>query len=60
MYEYNEYVDKRKKDSENNNKGLNATNLARQNATPRTNDQQDNKTNATIGQSQDLSGNKVE
>lgn len=60
MYEYNEYVDKRKKDSENNNKGLNATNLSRQNATPRTNDQQDNKTNATIGQSQDLSDNKVE
>ena len=60
MREYNEYVDLRKKVNNNNNGGLNATNLERQNAQPRTKDQEDNMKNATIGQSQDLSDNKVE
>ena len=57
--EFNEYVDKRKKESENNNKGLNATNLERQNNTPLDINQEDNVNNDTIGKSQDLSDNKV-
>ena len=57
--EFNEYVDKRKKASENNNKGLNSTNLARQNETPLDINQEDNKNNDTLGKSQDLSNNKV-
>ena len=60
MKEYNEYVDLRKKTNENNNKGTNETNLERQNSTPQTKDQEDNLANATKGQSQDLSDNKVE
>lgn len=57
--EFNEYVDKRKKESENNNKGLNETNLERQNETPLDINQEDNKNNDTLGKSQDLSDNKV-
>ena len=60
MYEYNEYVDIRKNNRENNNGGVNDTNIERQNATPRTKGQERNMTNATIGQSQDISVNKVE
>ena len=62
MVEWNEIVDKRKNNLENNNKsgGLNDTNLERQNAKPRTNNDQKNKVNATLGQAQDLSDNKVE
>ena len=59
MKEYNEYVDNRKKLNENNNKGLNSTNLERQNATPQTRDEMDNKANFVKGVAQDLSGNKV-
>ena len=58
--EYNEYVDKRKKTNENNNKGLNQTNLERQNETPQSVKQMDNKKNFIKGVSQDLSENKVE
>ena len=57
--DYNEYVDKRKKVNENNNKGLNATNLERQNKEPIDIDQEDNVKNDTLGKSQDLSDNKV-
>ena len=57
--EFNEYVDKRKKESENNNKGLNETNLQRQNNTPLDINQEDNVNNDTLGKSQDLSDNKV-
>lgn len=60
MYEYNEYVDKRKKDKENNNSGLNETNLERQNAKPQNTSNQDNLKNATLGESAKLSDNKVE
>jgi len=60
MKEYNEYVDLRKKSKENNNKGTNETNLERQNATPQTRNQEDNLKNATLGQSQNISDNKVE
>ena len=57
---YNEYVDKRKKVNENNNKGLNQTNLERQNSNPQVKEQMDNKENFVKGKSQDLSDNKVE
>ena len=57
--EWNEYIDTRKKDSENNNKGLNETNLERQNSTPLDANQEDNVNNDTLGKSQDLSDNKV-
>ena len=60
MYKYNEYVDSRKKLTQNNNSGLNETNLQRQNEKPQTKDNEDNVANATKGQSQDLSENKVE
>ena len=59
MYEYNEYVDKRKENKENN-KGLNQTNLERQNAKPLSVEQMDNKTNFVKGKATDLSENKVE
>ena len=60
VYKHNEYVDKRKNNLENNNKGLNQTNLDRQNEKPITKDNQDNLKNAILGASQDLSENKVE
>lgn len=60
MYEYNEYVDKRKKDNENKNKGINDTNLQRQNSTPQTSGQMDNKGNFVNGVAQNISDNKVE
>lgn len=60
MKEYNEYVDNRKKTNENNNKGVNQTNLDRQNAKPQTTDQEDNMKNATLGQGAKISDNKVE
>ena len=58
--QWNDYVDKRKKSNENNNKGLNKTNLDRQNSTPQTKNEMDNKTNFIKGVAQDLSDNKVE
>jgi len=60
MKEYNDYVDNRKKVNENNNKGLNQTNLDRQNANPQTTEQMDNKENFVKGVAQDLSDNKVD
>ena len=59
-YEYNEYVDKRKEKSKNNNIKANTTNLERQNSEPQTSDKFDNKKNAIKGVSQDISENKVE
>ena len=59
-YEYNEYVDKRKEKTKNNNIKANATNLERQNSEPQTSDKFDNKKNAIKGISQDISENKVE
>ena len=58
--EWNDYVDKRKKVNENNNKGLNKTNLDRQNEKPQTKDEMDNVKNFIKGVSKDLSENKVE
>lgn len=58
--DWNEYVDKRKKTNENNSKGLNQNNLDRQNETPQTTKEMDNKANFIKGVSQDLSDNKVE
>ena len=62
MYKYNEYVDKRKENTnnKNSNSGVNETNLQRQNANPQGKDQEDNLANATKGQAQDISDNKVE
>ena len=59
-YEYNEYVDKRKEKSKNNNIKANTTNLERQNSEPQTSEKFDNKKNAIKGVSQDISENKVE
>ena len=59
--EWNEYVDKRKEKNQNNKEnGTNETNLERQNKEPQTRDNQDNFVNATKGESQDISDNKVE
>lgn len=59
--EWNEYVDKRKKLNQNKiNSGVNQTNLDRQNETPQTSDEFDNKKNAIKGIAQDISENKVE
>ena len=52
--EWNEYLDKDEENKKNNNSGVNETNLSRQNAKPKTNDRLDNKKNATIGDSQDI------
>ena len=60
VYEHNEYVDKRKEKLQNENNGLNATNLERQNKEPKTKDQQDNLKNAILGDSGKLSEDKVE
>lgn len=61
MLGWNEYVDKRKETSKNNNKGgVNETNLERQNATPVAKSQEDNLANATQGQGENISDNKVE
>ena len=62
MKEYNDYVDNRKEklNNKNSNGGLNDTNLERQNANPQSRKEEDNLSNATKGQSQDLSDNKVE
>lgn len=59
-FEWNEYIDKRKKENQNNNIGNNPTNLERQNSNPQNSSQQDNKKNFIKGKSQDLSDNKVE
>lgn len=57
----NEYVDKRKEKTQNKiNSGVNETNLERQNQTPLSDNQEDNKNNDTIGKAQDISENKVE
>ena len=58
--EWNEYLDKRKQNNKNDNIKANETNLQRQNQEPQTLDQQDNLVNATIGQSEKISENKVE
>ena len=61
MKDWNEYVDKRKENTQNkNNSGVNQTNLDRQNKEPLTANQEDNKTNATLGESEKISENKVE
>ena len=57
---YNEYVDSRKENQENKNKGTNQTNLERQNANPQTSEQMDNKKNFIRGVAQNISDNKVE
>ena len=57
---YNEYVDSRKENQENKNKGTNQTNLERQNANPQTSEQMDNKKNFIKGVAQNISDNKVE
>lgn len=58
--EYNDYVDKRKEINENKNKGVNQTNLDRQNSKISSKDREDNVVNATLGESQNISENKVE
>lgn len=61
MEEWNKYVDIRKENLQNNkDKGVNETNLKRQNSEPKTKDMQDNIENAIKGDSQDISDNKVE
>ncbi|MBO7715447.1 MAG: phage portal protein [Methanobrevibacter sp.] len=62
MRKYNEYVDMRKKttNNKNNESGVNETNLERQNASPQTKAQEDNMKNATVGQAQKISDNKAE
>lgn len=57
--EYNEYVDKRKENLENKNKGVNQTNLDRQNSKISSKDREDNVVNATLGESQNISENKL-
>ena len=58
--EWNEYIDKRKENVKNDNIKANDTNIARQNREPQTADNQDNITNATLGESKKVSVNKVE
>ena len=60
MREYNEYVDFRKNNLQNKDKGVNDTNLERQNKEPLTKDQQDNIVNDIKGKAKDISDNKVE
>lgn len=55
MNKWNEQVDKRKNLKENNNIGLNETNLERQNKEPMTKDQMDNKANFDKGNAEKLS-----
>ena len=58
--EWNDYLDKRKQNNKNDNIKANETNLQRQNQEPQTSDNQDNFVNATLGESQKISENKVE
>ena len=58
--DWNEYVDKRKENNKNNNIKANETNLQRQNSKPQNTDSQDNLVNATLGESNNISENKVE
>ena len=60
--EYNDYIDKRKAqaNNKNENNGLNATNLERQNATPKDKGQEDNLKNYVEGEAKELSPNKAE
>ena len=61
MLGWNEYVDKRKETSKNNNKGgVNETNLERQNQKPVSKSPEDNLVIATQGQGENISDNKVE
>ena len=60
VLEWNEYIDNRKENKENDNIKANANNLEKQNAEPQTTNQEDNLVNATLGQSSDVSENKVE
>ena len=59
MKKWNEYVDNRKKVTQNNN-GLNQTNLDRQNSNPVDKKQEDNVNNDTIGKAKDLSDNTAD
>ena len=59
--DYNEYVDKRKKETQNKiNSGVNETNLERQNEKPLSKEQEDNLSNDTLGKSKKISVDKVE
>lgn len=58
--EWNEYVDKRKENVKNDNIKANDTNLERQNSKVQNADNQDNLVNATLGESKNISVNKVE
>lgn len=60
MNKWNDTIDKRKATRNNNDSGINDTNLERQNATPQSRKQQDNMKNYVKGKSDDLSDNKVE
>lgn len=55
MKKWNESVDLRKKDLENNNSGVNATNLERQNQEPLTKEKMDNKQNFDRGNANTMS-----
>lgn len=58
MYEYNDYVIDKKKRLDNNNNGVNETNIERQNNNPQERKQQDNMNNFVKGKSQDISEEK--
>ena len=59
--DWNDYIDIRKITNQNKiNSGVNQNNLDKQNEIPKNKGQEDNKKNATIGESQKLSENKVE
>ena len=58
VVEWNNYIDKRKENSENIK--ANENNLSKQNEQPQTSDNQDNLENATLGESSKVSENKVE
>lgn len=58
MYEYNEYVIDKKKRLNDNNNGINPTNLERQNEKAQTKEEMDNMTNFVKGKSQDISEEK--
>ena len=60
MNKWNEEVDKRKEKVKNENIKANETNIERQNETPLTKDQMDNKNNFNLGNAKTLSDNKVE
>lgn len=58
--EWNEIIDKRKKNAKNNNtSGVNETNIERQNSVPMSTDELDNKRNGAKGQAEKISDNNV-